>query len=261
MLRECQGQMTDNVRGMCFYNGLLYTSNYKIPIYDLVPRSKVSVYGGINEDNLIHLDTMDTDGMGIPSVDHHTGQFYFPSFTDGVRVVRYNGTKLRVVKVINLRGVHRIAVVSSDALYVCDHEMVYLVDVNQDRVTAILQAPSELSDRTPRCIAVLGDTILVAYYFELHHEENLVIYRHGIPTPGRMVPLPPGLRSVSGLSTDNHHCFLVTDVQSSTVFVLNLNGKLIRVIRLPVNDAVDCTVVNGQLLVLRQYGRLVKLLP
>ncbi len=271
MSEECRIPHGEEVIQMCFSNGLFYafqkTYNRPRAVFGDVRLQRttywITVYSGVKENNLVQLDARGfrSTHLGKPSVDHYIGQVYIPAIGNGVNVVRYDGTRLLKHPTLKcVPGASAVAVVSREALYVCDsvNGTVCLVDIKKDRVTARLDAPLEIhgDGRCPHHIAVVGDTILVSY-----PGPNLVIYRHGISARGKMVPRPQGLTSVSALSTDNRKCFLVTDLPSSTVFVLDLSGKLIRAIRLPVNDAVDCTVVDGQLLVLRKYERLVKLLP
>ncbi len=258
MPQECQVLRENKVKNMCFHDGYLYTSDFDAEERDYTG-SKVSVYSGINEDNLILLDTLDTEGaIGKPSVDQHTGKVYLPNSGRGVCVVRYDGSKLiRLATLSCVQYPTTVAVVSTDALYVCDRyeDIVCLVDVNQDRVTAKLEAPRELSSRIPNHIAVLGDTILVSY-----SGPNLVIYRHGITTPDKMIPHPEELRSVSALSTDNRQCFLVTEQFENSVYVLDISGKLIRAIPIPVTGARDCIVADEQLFVVTEFKGIIKLL-
>lgn len=259
----------DTVQGMCFLNGRLYTlegiaeeqeDEDDYPVY----RYRLAVYTGINEDNLILLDTLELEDQFAepvhPRGDHHTRQVYIPGTYD-VCVFRLDGSSL--IRVRSLRCVkcpRYMAVFSADALYVCDHDSttICLVDVNQDRVTSRLHAPPELNGlyNAPNHIAVLGDTILVSYSYD-----RMVIYRHGIPTPGKLIYQIPGLQSMNSLSTDNHLSFLVTHPESSTVSVLDLSGKLIHTIVIPSYIPRDCTVVGAQLWVGCASGHIIVMSP
>ncbi len=191
------------------------------------------------------LDTLDLEGEAWdPHVDRQSGRVYIPCGHSGVCVVRYDGSKLVPVTTLRcVRDAHRLAVVSTDTLYVMDFATVTvcLVDVNQDRVTSRLQPPGEVGDEGPYNIAVLGDVVLVNYACPY-----LVIYQHGVPTPGKLIPLPQGLGEVTGLTTDHHSSFLLCD--SRSVYVLDISGNLTHTIPIPGNrEPLDCTVVGGQL--------------
>lgn len=124
-------------------------------------------------------------------------------------------------------------------------------------VTARLHAPPGIIRPYSSHIAVVGDLILVEYA-----GPYLVIYRHGIPTPGTLIPRPHGLQSVNSLSTDNHSHFLVSDGGSRAVLVLDLSGRLIHAIHIPQNRAPeDCIVVGEQLWVICRNGDIVVMSP
>ncbi len=227
---------------MCYDNWRLYTVEERKEDESY----RLAVYSVTDQDTVTLLHTLDLEGDAWdPRVDRQSGQVYIPCQSRGVCVVSYDGSKL--VPVTTLRCVGRadsLAVVSTNTLYVCDRVSgtVYLVDVTQDRVTATLQPPQEVRGKEPHYIAVLGDTILVGYGY------NLVIYRHGVPTPGKLIPRPQGLESVTGLTTDHHSSFLASDAESDTVYVLDVGGNLTHTIPIPGDRKPgDCTVVGGQL--------------
>ena len=92
-------------------------------------------------------------------------------------------------------------------------------------------------------IAALGDTILSSY--GLHLASGLVIYRHSVSTPGKLLPCPQELGHVRSLTTDHHSSFLVTD--TTAVHVLDMVGNLTHTIPIPGDrKPVDCTVVGTQ---------------
>ncbi len=228
---------------MCYYSGRLYTVEARRK--DGSYRHRLAVYSVSDQDTVTLLDTLDLEwGPRHPRVDRQSGQVYIPSEDHGVCVVRYDGSKLVPVTTLRCVGyVYNLAVVSTDTLYVSEmaSNTVCLIDVTQDRVTARLQPPQEVRGQMPGNIAVLGDTVLVMY-------GNLVIYRHGVPTPGKVIPRLQGQKAVSGLTTDHHSSFLLCDRRSRSVYVLDISGNHTHAIPIP-GDRVpwDCTVVGGQL--------------
>ena len=230
---------------MCYYSGRLYTVEER---KEGGPHT-LAVYSITDQDTVTLLHALDLHMHGSPQsprVDHRSGWVYIPCKSSGVYVVRYDGSKLVLVAMLKcVRQAESLAVVSTNTLYVCDRDSktVWLVDVAQDRIIARLQPPGEVIGVDLYNIAVLGDTVLVEY-----GGPTLVLYRHGVPTPGKLVPKPQGLDSVWGLITDHHSSFLVTDYWSSTVSILNISGNLTHTIPTPGNrEPVDCTVVGRQL--------------
>ncbi len=230
--------------GLCYFSGTLYTVERRETRSD---RDRIAVYSVTKEDVITLLDTLDIEGGSWqPRVDPQSGLVYISCASHGLCVVRFDGSKL--VPVTTLRCIGRpgsLAVISSRTLCVCDWNKgtVHQVDVTQDRVTARLHPLLEVSHKRPDGIAVLGDTLLVGYM-----GDNLVIYRHGVPTPGTILPQPRELQDVYSLTTDHHSSFLLTDGSSSTVYVLDVSGNLTHTIPIPgYREPRDCTVVEGQL--------------
>ena len=240
---------------MCYHSGRLYTVERRWE-----DRSyRLAVYSVSDQDTVTLLDTLDLEGRARhPRVDRQSGRVYIPCGSRGVCVVRYDGSKLVPVTTLRcVRDAGSLAVVSTNTLYVCDwdSETVCLVDVTQDRVTARLQPPREVRGERPSHVAVLGDTVLVMYA-----GPKLVIYRHGVPTPGKPIRRPQGLKSVYGLTTDQHSSFLVSAGWSHTVSVLDISGKLTHSIPIHGNRMPrDCTVVGGQLQVVCNNGYVIDL--
>ncbi len=224
-------------------------------------KCRVAVYSGMNEDTLVRLDTLDFEefivgGYMQPGVGHNTDLIYISVFDARERgsmyEVKYESNKLALGRHLTcVKDSGGLAVISADTLYVYDRhdKTVCLVDLNQDRVTARLHVPYGLSIPGQIQIAVLGDTILASY------GSNLVIYRHGIPTPVKLVPTPYGLWAAF-ISTDNHSAFLVFSWSSSDVRVMDISGKLIHTIPVPEgrhpihgdrSGVRACTVVGRQL--------------
>ena len=192
-------------------------------------RYRLVVYSVSNQGSVTQLDTLELEGLAAePRVDRQTGWVYIPCMSRGVCVVRYNGSKL--VPVTTLKCVtwcDSLAVVSTNTLYVCDSERdaVYLVDVPQDMVTDRLHKPQEVMGLKACCLAVLGGTVLVKYGRSPwacwgEADPRLVIYRHGIPTPGKLIPWPHGLGDVPRLTSDHHSSFLLPNYKSRSVYVL-----------------------------------------
>ncbi len=226
---------------MCFFNGILYivegikSYEYRVSVYD----KDHFVLLAFNEQGL----TTETKEPGEPRVDPKTARVYIPCGLSGVHVHRYmNGRLVTVNQLKCVQNSVSLAVVSSETVYVCDSKAVCLVDVIKDKVTDRLQPPPEISGEKPHHVALLGDTVLVAYTW------HLVMYRHGVPTPGRLLPRPQGLQSVYGVTTDYHSSFLVTYSISHTVCVLDITGNLTHTIPIPGDRwPWNCTVAGRQL--------------
>ncbi len=238
---------------MCYYSGRLYTVEWRREDES----DRLAVYSVSDQHTVTLLDTLDLEGDAYhPRVDRQSGRVYIPCESRGVCVVRYDGSKLVPVTTLRCVGdAYSLAVVSTDTLYVSDYssDTVCLVDVTQDRVTHRLQPPQEVSGVTPDSLAVLGDTVLMVYY-----SKNLVIYRHGVPTPGKVIPRPQGLKNVHGLTTDHHSSFLLCDQLSRSVHVLDVSGNLTHTIPIPGHSTpLYCTVVGGQLWVGCENGDII----
>ncbi len=259
LTREHWDQAENYVAGMCYYSGRLYTTG-KPRDTTLAENgmNRLTVYSVMDQDTITLLNTLDLgEHAGEPRVDHQSGRVYIPCGINGICVAKFDGSKL--VRVTTLHCVRKaivLAVASPNTLYVIDWDSqnVCLVDVTQDRVTARLQVPHAVKDVWGIQIAVLGDTVLVVYGV------NLVLYRHGVPTPGRLLALPQGVHGVFGLTTDNHSAFLVSDRTSRTMCVLDISCNLTHTIPLPwQRRPLDCTVVGRQLWVLCENGHILVL--
>ena len=255
----------NRIQGMCYFSGKLYITGYEGP-----SRYSLSVYSVPNVNNCKLLCSLFLNSTVFkPCVDRHSGLVYIPCDSHGVYVVRYDGRKLVHVTTLRCGGdAVSLAVVSSNTLYVCDraNQTVCLVDVTQDRVTARLQPPLEVRDMRVHIptfqplgalrdmcvcnIAVMGDNVLVLY-----EGRNLVIYQHGVPTPGKVLPWPQGLKHVRSLTTDNHFSFLLCG--DDTVYVLDVIGNLTHTIPLFRCTPWDCTVLRDQLWVASNSGDII----
>ncbi len=249
----------DPVIGLCYFSGRLYaverdqeagSDMYRLTVYHVTSQNTITL--------LEQLDTLDLgEHVRKPRIDRRSGRVYIPS-NNGVFVVRYDGSKLVLVaKLKCVRDAGSLAVVSPDTLYVSDlaSKNVCLVDSTQDKVTTRLQKPWKVKDLPPFDVAFLGDTVLV------REGKDLVVYQHGIPTPGKVLPLPKGLQlEVHKLTTDHHSSFLLTGQYSNTVGVLDVSGNLTHTIPIPEDrQPRDCTVVGGQLWVACENGVIVAL--
>ncbi len=255
-----QHRIQDFILGICYFSGRLYV--VETSAYGVLPdRYRLAVYSVSDKDTLTILDTLDLETFDVdrqhPRVDRHSGQVYIPCGRYGVRVARYDGGKLVLVTTLRcVKEAGTLAVVSSDTLYIGDRHSraVCLVDVTQDRVTYRLQKPRGLKTLGPTQIAFLGDTVLVYYY-----GGSLVLYRHGDPTPDKLLQHPSqGTWSVdaqqrwyvNALTTDHHSSLLAVDGCFCNVYVLDVSGNLTHTISIPglgVWNPQDCTVVGEQL--------------
>ncbi len=227
---------------MCYFSGRLYTTERRDDASDIEHR--LAVYSVTDQDTVTLLDTLDLEESSMPPrVDQQSGRVYISCKPKGIYVVRYDGSKL--VPITTLRCVEKaraLAVVSPDSLYVCDYgsHTLCLVDVTHDRVTTRLQNPNHSS---PYHIAVLGDMVLAWYV-----NGDLVLHRHGVSTPGKLLLKPQGLPEILSLTTDHHSSFLLVDGDSNILLVLDISGNLTHTISIPGDrDPWDCIVVGGQL--------------
>ncbi len=165
-----------------------------------------------------------------------------------MRVILYDGSKLGEITTLScVKNPRGVAEVSPSTLYVCDLDSrtVVQVDINQDTITTELPAPPGFERRRLEQVAFLGDTVLVRY------SNGLVAYRHGIPSPGKLITRPGVLE---GLTTDHHSSFLLVgkdlDTGLPAVFVLDLNGTLTHTIPVSVDrqqSPLICAVVGERL--------------
>ncbi len=241
--------------GMCYFSGRLYTTEGREGAESVEYR--LAAYNVTDQDTVTLLDALQVeDDVSEPCIDHQSGRVYFSCGFSGIYVVRYDGSKL--VPITTLRCVvnpSSLAVVPPHTLYVCDtpSKTVCLVDVTQDRVTTRLQKPVGVEYSTPYNIAVLGDTVLVGAV-----PDSLAIYRHGVQTPGKLLPKPLGLRNIWNLTTDLHSSFLLVDDDSNTLYVMDISGNVTHSISIP-GDRVPngCAVVGGQLWVVCRSGDII----
>ncbi len=239
------------ISGICYFSGMLYTTEFRAA--ESV-EYRLAVYSVAVQDTVTLFDTLDLERLPRPPrIDHQNGRVYFSCKSRGIYVVKYDGSKLVLITILTCVGrPTALAVISPYTLYVCDlySDTVCLVDVIQDRVITRLQ---NRVHSLPCSIAVLGDTVLVGTV-----TDKLLTYRHGVPTQGKLLPRPQGLRDISCLATDHHSSFLLVDTVSNTLFVLDISGNVTHIISVPMDMLPrDCTVVGGQIWVACYNGIIV----
>ncbi len=241
--------------GMCYFSRKMYTTEQRRVVGS--PSYRLAVYDVTDQDTLTPRDTLHLNQEpGHIDVDRQSGRVYIPCDNHGVYVARFDGSKLVPVTILGCVGeAVSVAVVTRDTLYVCNwaSKTVCLVDATQDRVTMRLHPPPEVRGENPWDIAVLGDTVLVVYV-----GGSLVLYRHGVPRAGKVLPKPHVLMNVYALTTDNHSSFLLSDFGSKHVYVLDISGNLTHTIPIPEDRRPrGCIVVGGQLWVGCKYGEII----
>ncbi len=252
----------DRLLGLCYRDGNLYTAEAHVELHRI--RGSLAVYQ-VDSGSLTLLDRLELGVTGwgevwsvCPRVERDGPLVFIPCVGIGVTVARLAGDRL--VRERTLRCVKRpesVDVMSRDIVYVCDWHSynVRVVDVRNDRIASTLETPDTVRKGDwPRRLAVLGDSVLVGYD-ETH---TLVVYRHGSPTPVRMIPRPGGLEYVSAINTDFYSHFIITDQYTNTVFVVDLTGKLRHKVNIDTGSVTrDCAVINRQLWVACEGGDIV----
>ncbi len=246
-------QAGDRLRGLCYSDGCLYVAErreaelgrdrYSLAVYRVQPDS-----GDIKL--LDRLTLMATD-VWCPRVNRHSQRVFIPCYERGVTVARLNGDRLvRERRLTCVRDAISLDVMSSDTVYVGDgiSYSVAVVDIRADMITMTLEKPDTVREyERPYRLAVLGDSVMVCYGHG-YDDPTLVIYRHNSPTPVMVIPRPGGLNGVSAVSTDCHSHFMVTDGETSSVFVMDSNGDLRHTVKIDADSRPrDSAVVNRQL--------------
>ncbi len=226
----------------CYHNHRLYTVEWRESSSD-----RLCMYQ-VTEQGLTLLDTVDlgVDTCTSPLVDGNTQRVYIPVIDPyGVSVVSWDDTRLTKQSTLECVGeCWSVGVISPHTLCACDEtsNRVSVVNVTDNTVTATLSKPAEVIDETPHRIAVAGNAILVLYGIKL------VVYKDGISSPGTMVTPPAGLNPVNCISSDGVSRFLVSNLKSKAVFILDMSGELCEKINIDTDDVVwDCTMGDGKL--------------
>ncbi len=228
----------DSVKGMCTHSGRLYTVENRTEQTDII----LAVYSVTKQNNLTLLDTLELGEYArAPRVDQKSGRVFVPCSRKIVCAVMCDGSKLGVVCTLTcVKDPGYLAVLSSNTLYVSDCTNVCQVDVAQDRIIDTLRTWNEIWYSFPKCLAILGDTILVEYT-DPGDEAcfTLALFRHNVSSRGTVIP--PGswqwqCKYLYGLTTDNHSHFLALcefgvedpnfDRGTVYVFGLDLTGDL-----------------------------------
>ncbi len=260
--RVTQAGYESRVDGLCYREDCLYVLKVReesasVINYNLIVYSVESDSGHIARlDTLtVQEDTGWTWHMH-PRMDHHSHRVFIPCFEKGVIVARLDGDRLVIERSLTcVKDPITVDVMTPDTVYVGDRDSnrVHVVDIRDDRITATLDKPDTVHQRdSPIMLAVLGDSVMVYYYFI---ENTLVVYRHGSPTPVKVIPPPGGLKGVTAINTDFHSNYMVTyGGDPKSVIIIDSNGVLRHTINIPFTDIQDCAVVNRQLWVLCHNG-------
>ncbi len=175
-----------------------------------------------------------------------SGHIYVPH-SGGVAVFRIVENRLHMDRNLRwgyrgwLRYVNGVAVVNDTTLCVTtgwseEIRGVYLVDIMTNTVLNALHLPSYESGLFPSGVGVLGGRKLVAYNY--YRDFTLALY-----SPGELDGVQlhiPGLRAMGGMAVDPAGRFLVADVESNTVWVLSVTGKVLA--RVQSDEPIDITL-------------------
>ncbi len=271
MRRVTVTQATDmyRVEGLCYKEGCLFvvdggrqwsdgigTDSFSLTVYRVEPDSG----------DITHLDTLTVWEKSYPwtmrpRVDHHAHRVFIPCFREkGVIVACLDGDRLvRERSLTCVKDPISVDVMTPDTVYVGDRDSkrVHVVDIRDDRITATLDKPDTVSQwDSPQCLAVLGDSVMV-YYFDM--ETILVVYRHGSPTPVKVIPPPGGLKWPRAINTDFYSNYMVTYDDAKSVIIIDSNGDVRHKLNIPDTDSKprDCAVVIRQLWVACDNGDIV----
>ncbi len=182
-------------------------------------------------------------------MDRHSRRVFVPCYDSGVTVARLDGDRLVSERTLTcVEWAISVDVMSPDTVYVGDSKRVHVVSVTDDRKLSTLDKPDTARGESLHSLAVLGDSVMVCY-----GPSTLVVYRHGSPAPVRVIPHPGGLEWVTAVSTDCRSNYIVTDIMTRSVFIIDSDGKLRHRVNIPDTDSdtysepMDCAVVNRQL--------------
>ncbi len=179
----------------------------------------------------------------FPRIEHHSRRVFVPRDGIGVTIFRLDNDRLVMETTLACPYHNRIDIISADTIYACD--LFDNVKVFRDgKIILTLEKPDTVQ-KGPAGVAVLGNSILV------RHDTNVMaIYRHGSPTPVRVLPSHEGTQGPNAISTDCQRHFLVHETYGNSVFVFDVSGNLRHTLNIGTsvsNAPVDCAVVNRQL--------------
>ncbi len=239
--------------GLCYSKGKLYTVSWRIDTTSCNQLDRVltemCVYN-VEPDStkitkLFSKRFLEVLSNMTPSIEQHSQRVFFPyPYFAGTGVISadpstWRGWDLVEEKPLRCVNAFNVAPIAPDTAYMCDSNGIHVVDVIHDTIKATLDTPSDLVDKRPRGVAVLGNNVMVSY------GDTLAIYSHGSNDPNKVVRSPG---PVSSISTDRHHYFLLTHSGKNTVSVVNVEGNLCHTVNIDSDrKIVDCTVVNRQL--------------
>ncbi len=238
------------LEGLCYSNGALYVGDRR-EVKSGGHSYSLAVYF-VQSGDITLLDRLEL-GTGYwwplsPRVDRHSRRVFVACGDSGVTVARLDGDRLVRERTLTcVRDAVSVDVMSADTAYVGDRDShnVCVVDVRNDRITSTLETPDSVKGKTPYSLAVLGDSVMVRYGYP---NTTLVVYSHGSHGLVRVIPNPGGLQFVSAVSTDCHSNFLVTDIRTESVFVMDASGNLRHSVNISAGSGpVDSAVVNRQL--------------
>ncbi len=188
-------------------------------------------------------------------VNPHNQRIYFPCGVNGVTVARLkDGRLVRERTLTCIAEAGGLGFMPPDTAYIRDetNRDVYTVDIKRDIITSTLQKPDKMPSLEPRSLAVLGNSVMVGYTNNTHS-----IYLHGSPAPARVVTVGPEY-GVFTINTDCRQYFLLTDIRSKSVMVMDANGIHRQTVKVGTGrDPKDCVVVNGQLWVALLEGGII----
>ncbi len=257
-----------HLQGLCYGDGWLYAGErheLKLGRFSYRVSHSLAVYLVQRDSGEITLlDRLELTGWKFevevsmcPRIDRHSRRVFIPCGLSGVTVAHLDGDRLvRERTLVCVREAANVDIMSSDTVYVGDRDSrsVHVVDVRNDRITSTLAKPDTVRDRWPSSLAVLGDSVIVSYGAS---GPSLVVYRHGSPTPVRVI-IPTEEQSVGAVSTDWQHNILLTNREIESVFVTDISGRLCHTVNIATySGPVDCAVVNRQLWVGCYYGDIV----
>ncbi len=257
-MKEHKLQWGDHVHGMCSYGNILFTVEtqekkdkfiHSLCAYDIRERTP----------SLKCHTKLEVKLPCRPRVDGRTRRVYVPCRRDGLLVFRYNKIDNRFDEEEDVGNIYKdtrmwdVAINSSGMLYGSNWEKrcvdEFSLTEGEQGETLFKSPQSEDGVFRNMFLAVLGDRILLS-----HGDNELVLCKKN-PSTGKMQHTQitvPGLKAVSGITTDGTSHFLLSDSTSMRVFVLDVEGELRFTIVTDCADMNDCAVVGTELWVGRK---------
>ncbi len=213
--------------GLCYSDSCLYTGEWRKVGSGKYSWTLAAYRLHCKSGNITLLDRLELGVAGgpwfvNPRIEHHSRRVFVPYYDRGVAVARLDGDRLvRETVLTCVRFAVSVDVMSPYTVYVCDREgrSVHVVDVRVDRIRSTLITPEAVRGERPDNLGVLGDSVMVGYYCG-----PLVIYRHGISAPIKVIPRPGGLQQLLAISTDCERHFILTDYDTKSICQSLLTG-------------------------------------